>query len=154
MLSGDQKFIQRFFYQTVVFLLVVVVVVQDFPAPLPSARSFTNKVYPDIRDVREQRGALFECRRERDAIVIREDCDWPAEATRERESDLAIASAQLYAERWTRMASPSPVRGRWVVLFSDDTGTRNIDVPLLHGESHRRCTSPRRLASTSRFHRG
>jgi len=167
MLSGDQKFVQRFFYRTVFLVLVLVL---DFPAPLPSARSFTNKVYPDIRDVREQRGALFECRRERDAIVSREDRDWPAKATRKRERDLAIASAQRYAERWTSMAFPGPVRGRRVVLFRafhistlphhfietrGDAGTRNqTDIPLLRGESHRRCTSPRRLASTSGFHHG
>ena len=172
MLSGDQNFVQWFFHQTV---LVLVLVVQLFPAPLPPARSFANKVYPDVRDVREQRGASFERRRERDAIVSREDCDRPAEATGERESNLAIASAQRYAERWTRKAFQSPVRGRWVVLFScvsyiniallifnhrnkgrhwDSEHRRRTYVPLLHGESHRRCTSPRRLASTSRFHRG
>jgi hypothetical protein len=114
--------------------------------------------------------------------VRREDGDRPAEATGEREGDLAVAGAQLYAERWTRKARPSrcPVRGRWVVLFffffrafficqhclsssligmrgttlDGDSERRRRNVPLLRGESHRRCTSPRRLASTLRFRRG
>lgn len=111
MLSSDQNFVQWFFHRTVVLVLL-------FSAPLSPARSFTNKVYPDVRDVRQDRSAFFERRRERDAIVSREDCDRPAEGTRERERDLAIASAQRYAERWTRVAFQSPVRGRRVVLFS------------------------------------